>query len=317
MAGRCRGRCTYASRGYHTADAKHDDAPGGLPARGIALCGAGTCGCAGLSVSWRGVADAGDASPREYRRYHRVYCPVRSSNAAGPLRASAVSSGISQDPARRSSVATAARASEMPARRVGSCPSRAMFTERWRSASARRSRKRASDTWCFSAISDPNMAVDVSPGVIPIRRHRFLGARGPASRSQPGSWLESHGRCHSSLRRCMCPDWDLSDAGSGSHAFGLPPIRAASPRHPPGQGDRCRGQTKTPDLQEARGARIAQRKGQPTMRQTPGHRVIDTAKRACSKFTGCLLPTMTRIADPASFPWCLGDPRPHGQVVSP
>jgi hypothetical protein len=32
------------------------------------------------------------------------------------------------------------------------------------------------------------------------------------------------------------------------------------------------GQTKTPDLNEARGARIAQRKGQPTIRQTPGHR---------------------------------------------
>jgi hypothetical protein len=62
------------------------------------------------------------------------------------------------------------------------------------------------------------------------------------------------------------------------------------------------GQTKTPDLQEARGARIAQREGQPTIRQTPGHREIDTARRACGIFTGCLLPTMTRTADPASFP---------------
>lgn len=40
------------------------------------------------------------------------------------------------------------------------------------------------------------------------------------------------------------------------------------------------GQTKTPDLQEARGARIAQYEGQPTIRQTPGHREIDTARRA-------------------------------------
>ena len=62
------------------------------------------------------------------------------------------------------------------------------------------------------------------------------------------------------------------------------------------------GQTKTPDLQEARGARIAQREGQPMFRQTPGHQEIDTAKRAWSKFTGCLPSTMTRTADPASFP---------------
>ena len=62
------------------------------------------------------------------------------------------------------------------------------------------------------------------------------------------------------------------------------------------------GQTKTPDLQEARGARIAQREGQPTIRQTPGHREIDTARRACGIFTGCLLSTMTRTANPASFP---------------
>jgi hypothetical protein len=45
------------------------------------------------------------------------------------------------------------------------------------------------------------MAVDVSPGVIPIRRQKFLGARGPASRSQPGPWLEFHGRCCLPLRR--------------------------------------------------------------------------------------------------------------------
>jgi hypothetical protein len=62
------------------------------------------------------------------------------------------------------------------------------------------------------------------------------------------------------------------------------------------------GQTKTPDLQEARGARIAQCEGQPMIRRTPGHKEIDTAKRAWSKFTGCLLSTMTRTADPASFP---------------
>src|SRR5688500_3699180 len=68
MAGRCCGRCTYATRGYHTTDAKHDDAPDGLPARGMALCGAGACMCAGLSVSWRGVNSVCDASPREYRR---------------------------------------------------------------------------------------------------------------------------------------------------------------------------------------------------------------------------------------------------------
>jgi hypothetical protein len=71
------------------------------------------------------------------------------------------------------------------------------------------------------------------------------------------------------------------------------------------------GQTKTPDLQEARGAQIAQRKGQPTIRQTPGHREVDTARRACRIFTSCLLSLMTRTADPASFPWWLGDPRPH------
>ena len=246
MAGRCCGRCTYATREYHTTIAEHDDAPGGLPARGMALCGAGAFFFAGLLVSWRGVTSVCGASPREYRRYHRVYCPVRSSNAAGRLRASAVSSGISQDPARRSSVATAARASEMPARRVGSRPSRASFTVRWRSASARRSRKRASDTWCFSAISDPNMAVDVSPGVIPIRRQRLLGARGPASRSALVPWIESHGRCCLSSWRCTCPDWDFSGSGSGSHAFGFPPAHAAMPLHPPGQGEQPRGQTKNP-----------------------------------------------------------------------
>src|SRR5215216_4624759 len=31
------GRCTYAIGGYHTAVAEQDDAPGGLPARGIGL----------------------------------------------------------------------------------------------------------------------------------------------------------------------------------------------------------------------------------------------------------------------------------------
>jgi hypothetical protein len=246
MAGRCCGRCTYATRGYHTTVAAQSHAPGGLPARGMALCGAGAFFSAGLAESWRGVTSVCDASPREYRRYHRVYCPVRSSNAAGRSRASAVSSGINQDPARRSSVATAARASEMPARRVGSRPSRAMFTERWRSASARRSRKRASDTWCFSAISEPNMAVDVSPGVIPIRRQTLLGARGPASRSALVPWRETHGRCCLPLRRCTCPDWDFSGSGNGSHALSFPPAHAASPRHPPGQGDQPRGQTKNP-----------------------------------------------------------------------
>jgi hypothetical protein len=205
-------------RGYHTAVAEHDDAPGGLPARGMALRGAGTGTSAALPVSGRGVTGVCDPSPHEDRGYHRGHWPVRSSNAAGRLRASAVSSGISQDPARRSSLATAARASEMPARRVGRRPARAMFTERWRSASARSSRKCASDTCCFSAISDQNMAVDVSPGVIPIRRQRFLGTRGTASRSALGRWCETRGHCCLPFRRCTCPDWDVSDSGSGSHA---------------------------------------------------------------------------------------------------
>jgi hypothetical protein len=68
------------------------------------------------------------------------------------------------------------------------------------------------------------------------------------------------------------------------------------------------GQTKTPDLLEARGAQIAQRQDQPTIRQTPGHREIDTARRACRIFMSCLLSAITRTADPASFTWRLGDP---------
>src|SRR5215216_5324309 len=36
-SGRCCGRCTYAIRGYHTDDGEQDDAPSGLPARGINL----------------------------------------------------------------------------------------------------------------------------------------------------------------------------------------------------------------------------------------------------------------------------------------
>src|SRR5215211_9323996 len=36
-SGRCCGRCTYAIGGYHTAVHQQDDAPGGLPARGMAL----------------------------------------------------------------------------------------------------------------------------------------------------------------------------------------------------------------------------------------------------------------------------------------
>ena len=81
-------------------------------------------------------------------------------------------------------------------------PSRAMFTERWRSASARKSRKRASDIWCFSVISVPNMAVDVSPGVIPICWQTILGARRPASRSALAPWNETHGSGFLPLRRC-------------------------------------------------------------------------------------------------------------------
>ena len=63
---------------------------------------------------------------------------------------------------------------------------------RFRNASARKSRKRASATWCFSAISVPNMAVDVSPGVIPIWWQTFLETRRPASRSSPAPWNETH-----------------------------------------------------------------------------------------------------------------------------
>jgi hypothetical protein len=121
-----------------------------------------------------------------------------------------------------------------------------MFTKRSRSASARKSRKRSSEIWCFSVISVPNMAVDVSSGVIPICRQRILEARDPASRAPRVPWSEIQGAGFVLLRRRYRPDWGVSVSCRGSHALGRPSSHPASPRHPPGQGDELRRANKNP-----------------------------------------------------------------------
>jgi hypothetical protein len=67
-----------------------------------------------------------------------------------------------------------------------------------------------------------------------------------------------------------------------------------------GQGGTSAGQTKTPDLIEARGARIAQGQGQPPLRLTPGLDMAGTARCAVRMFTDCLLSVVTRLANPAA-----------------
>ncbi len=97
-------------------------------------------------------------------------------------------------------------------------------------------------------------------------------------------------------------DWDFS----GSNACDCPPALPAIRSARPDRATTFARQTKTPDLDEARGARIAQGSGQPPMRLTPRLTMVKTARRALCIITDCLLSVTARLANPASAPYCLG-----------
>jgi hypothetical protein len=72
------------------------------------------------------------------------------------------------------------------------------------------------------------------------------------------------------------------------HHWVFLPSFAAAAALPVGAAAGAR-QTKTPDLTEARGARIAQHRGQPAQRLLPGHRTALTVMQTSDGFMSCLL----------------------------
>ena len=153
----------------------------------------------------------GIESPSPTRRGHR---PGRSSKATGLIAAHPASLPASARSPRAGAVWPPPLAPRRCRRVALAVALRGRwFTERSRSASARKSRKRASDTWCFSAISVPNMAVDVSPGVIPICRQRISEARSLASRSAPAPWRERHGHWLVAIAALTCARSGLFSSG--------------------------------------------------------------------------------------------------------
>jgi hypothetical protein len=88
------------------------------------------------------------------------------------------------------------------------------------------------------------MAVDVSPGSIPICWQTFSGTRCLTSQSAPVPRSESQDHWSLPLRHRTRPDEGYS--AGGIHALGCPPTHPALPRRPPGQGDRLRRANKNP-----------------------------------------------------------------------
>ena len=266
-SGRCCGRCTYAIGGYHTTAIsktmpRADCPPGAWLARCPARESAPGCRRGGEASP----ASCG-ASPHQQSGYGRVHCPVRSSKATGRLHASGDSSGISQEPAR--GAAWPPPPAPPRCRLVASAVSRQARCSLNAGARLRPGNPGSAlpILWCFSAISVPNMAVDVSLGVIPICRQTILEARGPVNRSAPAPWCEFHGVGLLLLRRCR-PDWDLSVSGSGRHALSCPPYHPASPCRPPVRttvsGGKQKPRTsKRPGARRSRSVKVSRWYGKP------------------------------------------------------